>query len=105
MENQNQETQKQQRKELTLRQKRNMMYFVEATEKILREEGIPGVTIRRIAAEAGYNSATLYNYFQDLDDPVRIGVLPPGLPAEPGQAPGTGDDCPGTVPDHLPLLQ
>ena len=75
MENQNQETQKQQRKELTLRQKRNMMYFVEATEKILKEEGIPGVTIRRIAAEAGYNSATLYNYFQDLDELILFGSV------------------------------
>ena len=74
MENQKQES-KQQRKELTLRQKRNMMYFVEATEKILKKEGIPGVTIRRIAAEAGYNSATLYNYFQDLDELILFGSV------------------------------
>lgn len=74
MEKEKQET-KQQRKELTLRQKRNMMYFVEATEKILKEEGVPGVTIRRIAAEAGYNSATLYNYFQDLDELILFGSV------------------------------
>ncbi|WP_278674909.1 TetR/AcrR family transcriptional regulator [Acidaminococcus fermentans] len=74
MENQKQEAKKQ-RKKLTLRQKRNMMYFVEATEKILKEEGVPGVTIRRIAAEAGYNSATLYNYFQDLDELVLFGSV------------------------------
>ena len=69
------QTESKQRKALTLRQKRNMVYFVEATEKILKEEGIPGVTIRRIAAEAGYNSATLYNYFQDLDELILFGSV------------------------------
>lgn len=60
---------------LSLRQKRNMAYFVEATEKILKKEGLGGVTIRRVAAEAGYNSATLYNYFQNLDDLVLFGSV------------------------------
>lgn len=60
---------------LSLRQKRNMAYFVEATEKILKAEGIGGVTIRRVAAEAGYNSATLYNYFRDLDDLILFGSV------------------------------
>ena len=70
------ETERQdQRKPLTIRQKRNMVYFVEAAEKILKEEGIPGVSIRRIAAEAGYNSATLYNYFQDLDELILFGSV------------------------------
>lgn len=69
------QTESKQRKALTLWQKRNMVYFVEATEKILKEEGIPGVTIRRIAAEAGYNSATLYNYFQDLDELILFGSV------------------------------
>lgn len=52
-----------------------MVYFVEATEKILKEEGLPGVTIRRIAAAVGCNSATLYNYFQDLDELVLFGSI------------------------------
>lgn len=60
---------------LSLRQKRNMVYFVEANEKILKEEGVSGVTIRRVAAEAGYNSATLYNYFQDLDELILFGSV------------------------------
>lgn len=60
---------------LSLRQKRNMVYFVEATEKLLKEEGIGGVTIRRVAAEAGYNSATLYNYFRDVDDLILFGSV------------------------------
>ena len=32
--------------------------------------GEEGLSIRKIAAKAGYNSATIYNYFQDLDEPV-----------------------------------
>lgn len=52
---------------LSIRKKRIMTYFIEATEKLIHEEGIDGLSIRKIATEAGYNSATLYNYFQDLE--------------------------------------
>ncbi|MFC0270450.1 TetR family transcriptional regulator [Metabacillus herbersteinensis] len=45
---------------------RVMSYFIESTAKIIEEEGIDKVTIRKIADLAGYNSATLYNYFEDL---------------------------------------
>ncbi len=49
-------------------QKRRMMgYFIDATNQIIETEGIQAVTIRKVADIAGYNSATLYNYFQDLD--------------------------------------
>jgi AcrR family transcriptional regulator len=51
----------------TLQRKRMLIYFVEATSKIIEEEGIEKVTIRKVADIAGYNSATLYNYFEDLD--------------------------------------
>jgi len=50
-----------------LQRKRMLAYFVEATNKIIEEEGIEKVTIRNVADVAGYNSATLYNYFEDLD--------------------------------------
>lgn len=52
---------------LGIKKKRMMIYFIEATEKLIKEEGIDGLSIRKIAAEAGYNSATLYNYFKDLE--------------------------------------
>ena len=41
-------------------------YFVEATVEIIEEEGIKHVTIRKVADRAGYNSATIYNYFSEL---------------------------------------
>lgn len=47
--------------------KRMLAYFIEATSKIIESDGIENVTIRKVADLAGYNSATLYNYFEDLD--------------------------------------
>ena len=41
--------------------------FVEVTRQIIKEEGIAKVTIRNVSSKAGYNSATLYHYFRDLD--------------------------------------
>ncbi|WP_073151264.1 TetR/AcrR family transcriptional regulator [Paramaledivibacter caminithermalis] len=49
-------------------QKRRMMgYFIDAANQIIEDEGIESVTIRKVADIAGYNSATLYNYFNDLN--------------------------------------
>lgn len=44
-----------------------MGYFIEATNTIIEEEGLKSVTIRKVADMAGYNSATLYNYFENLN--------------------------------------
>lgn len=49
-------------------QKRRIMgYFIEATNKIIENESLEAVTIRKVADMAGYNSATLYNYFENLN--------------------------------------
>lgn len=47
--------------------KRMLSYFIEATNNIIENEGIENVTIRKVASMAGYNSATLYNYFDNLN--------------------------------------
>ena len=44
-----------------------MSYFIDAAKQILEEEGIEAVTARKVADIAGYNSATIYNYFENLD--------------------------------------
>lgn len=54
--------------EMTIRQKRTMIFFIEATKHILQEDGYDHLTIREIAQRAGYNAATLYHYFRDLDE-------------------------------------
>lgn len=46
---------------------RILKYFIEAAVGIIDEEGMDAVTIRKVADRAGYNSATLYNYFDNLD--------------------------------------
>jgi len=49
-------------------QKQRMMgYFIEATRRIAEEEGLEAITVRKVADYAGYNSATLYNYFDNLE--------------------------------------
>lgn len=50
-----------------IQRKRIMTYFINAAKEIIDEEGIEGITIRKVADKAGYNSATLYNYFENLD--------------------------------------
>ena len=49
------------------RRRRIMTYFVEATRKLIQTEGVDGLSIREISNEAGYNSATIYNYFRNLE--------------------------------------
>lgn len=41
-------------------------YFIDATVDIINEDGIDQVTIRKVADRAGYNSATIYNYFGEV---------------------------------------
>ncbi|WP_066074173.1 TetR/AcrR family transcriptional regulator [Neobacillus soli] len=41
-------------------------YFVDATAEIIEEEGLEKVTIRKVADKAGYNSATIYQYFSEV---------------------------------------
>lgn len=50
-----------------IQKKRMLSYIIEATNEIIDKEGINAVTIRKIASKAGYNSATLYNYFDNLN--------------------------------------
>ena len=55
--------------------RRTLSYFIEAAQRIIAEEGIQGVSIRKIADQAGYNSATLYNYFEDVDELTLIASI------------------------------
>ncbi len=50
-----------------LKKQRVMRYFIDAARKISKEEGLSGITIRSVADRAGYNSASLYNYFDNLE--------------------------------------
>lgn len=52
----------------TIKKHRSMSYFIDAAANIMDDEGIEFVTIRKVSDLAGYNSATLYNYFKSLDE-------------------------------------
>ena len=41
--------------------------FINAAAEIMEEEGVESLTLRKVSGRAGYNSATLYNYFNDLE--------------------------------------
>ena len=43
-------------------------YFAETARKIILEEGVAAVSVRRVAADAGYAYATIYNHFDNLDE-------------------------------------
>ena len=51
---------------LSIKKRRVMIYFIEAARQLMSSDGIQALSIRGIAEIAGYNSATLYNYFEDL---------------------------------------
>ncbi|SKA66985.1 TetR/AcrR family transcriptional regulator [Desulfobaculum bizertense] len=60
---------------LKIRQQRTMTYFIEAANQIIKEEGIEAVTIRKTADLAGYASATLYNYFDNLTHLIFLATM------------------------------
>lgn len=54
--------------------------LIEATAKIMREEGYAAATSRRVAAEAGVKQALVYYYFPSMDD-LFVEVLRAGAEA------------------------
>jgi AcrR family transcriptional regulator len=54
--------------------------LIEATARIMREEGYAAATSRRVAAEAGVKQALVYYYFPTMDD-VFLEVLRVGAEA------------------------
>ena len=49
--------------------------FVKTTREIIDADGIDQVTIRRVATICGYNSATLYHYFDDVDELITLSCM------------------------------
>lgn len=58
-----------------IQMQRMWQYFVDATVEIIDQKGIGNVTIREIATKAGYNSATIYNYFQEVSHLIFFAAL------------------------------
>lgn len=60
---------------LKLKQQRTIKFFIEAAREIIEKEGIEAVTIRKASDIAGYSSATLYNYFDNLPHLVFLATM------------------------------
>lgn len=58
-----------------IQSERKIRYFVEAAWKIEDTEGIDAITARKVADLAGYNVATLYNYFESLNHLLAFSSL------------------------------
>ena len=58
-----------------IKKNRILKFFIDATSEIMERDGIDGITIRKIAEVSGYNSATIYNYFENLDHLVFLAAL------------------------------
>ena len=49
--------------------------FLQATRDIINREGVDGVSIRKVAGLAGFNSATIYLYFKDADELITMASM------------------------------
>lgn len=52
-----------------------MKYYIDAAHELIEKDGLELLTIRKVSDLAGYNSATLYNYFENLDNLVAYASL------------------------------
>jgi TetR/AcrR family transcriptional regulator len=53
---------------------KNRRLLVDATERVLCEEGYAAVTARRVAEKAGIKAQLVYYYFQTMDDLILAAV-------------------------------
>ncbi|MTI69006.1 MAG: TetR/AcrR family transcriptional regulator [Firmicutes bacterium] len=51
-----------------IQRKRTKKYFIDAAKEIIEKKGVKNVTAREVGEKAGYSYATIYNYFDDLND-------------------------------------
>ncbi|MEG1547581.1 MAG: helix-turn-helix domain-containing protein [Clostridia bacterium] len=55
-----------------IRQNRTKAFFIAATEELIKTDGLEHTTIRKIAEKSGYGSATIYSYFDDVDELIMF---------------------------------
>lgn len=50
-------------------------HIIEAAERLVRQRGVVGITVREIAREAGIADGTLYNHFLDKEEVLAEAIL------------------------------
>ena len=58
-----------------IQKQRMMRYFTDAAKEIILEEGIKGLSARKVGERAGYSYATIYNYFSDFNSLISYCVF------------------------------
>jgi len=53
----------------------NLILFIKTTQKLINDEGLQNVSIRKIAALSGFHNSTIYLYFKDLDELVMLASI------------------------------
>ena len=54
----------------------NLIQFIKVTQRLLDEDGLKYLSIRKIATASGFHNSTIYFYFQDLDERIASQNLP-----------------------------
>ncbi len=57
-----------------IHEQRVRRYFIDSAKNILKSEGNAALTARTVSEAAGYSFATLYNYFKDMKELIKICV-------------------------------
>lgn len=57
------------------KQRAIMATFIQSTTEIIDEKGIDSVSIRSVASRAGYSSATMYLYFDDINQLIALASI------------------------------
>ena len=55
--------------------RKNLIQFIKITQKIIDEEGLKKIYIRKIAALSGFHNSTIYLYFKDLDELIMLASI------------------------------
>ena len=58
-----------------LKKSRLTRYFIDAVITLSDDIPVDAITLRQVAATAGYNSATLYNYFQNMNQLIAFTLI------------------------------
>lgn len=58
-----------------LKKSRMTRYFIDAVVSLSDDMPVDAITLRQVAAAAGYNSATLYNYFQNMNQLIAFTLI------------------------------
>lgn len=59
----------------SIKRRRVSKAFIDAAFEIIEKDGVAAITNRGVAEIAGYNSATIYNYFENLDHLVFMASM------------------------------